>query len=66
MISNETANTFAKSWTNYFPFQRVMETFGERGTSAKVQAYNPVKGFKGSTRDIIDPIESIVKNVYLF
>jgi len=32
--------------------------------SAKTQAKNPLKRMKGSTRDIIDPLESGLKNIY--
>src|SRR5208337_4116041 len=50
----------------YTPFQRVMEP--EKGGAAsgagRLQAGKPIKRMKGSTRDIIAPIESILKNTY--
>lgn len=50
----------------YTPFQRVMEA--EKGGIAagggKLQAGKHIKRMKGSTRDIIAPIESIIKNTY--
>ena len=50
----------------YAPFQRVMEP--EKGGAAsgggRLQAGKPIKRMKGSTRDIIAPIESIIKNTY--
>ena len=50
----------------YAPFQRVMEA-EKRGTAsgaAKLQAGKPTKRMKGSTRDIVAPIESVLKNTY--
>lgn len=50
----------------YTPFQRVMEQ--EKGGAAtgagRLQAGKPIKRMKGSTRDIIAPIESVIKNTY--
>lgn len=50
---------------SYVPFYRVMddESFGNSG-GYKVK--NPIKRIKGSERDIIDPIESIVRNTYSY
>jgi hypothetical protein len=52
----------------YVPFQRVMEDEAGTGISggASLQASNPVKGIKGSQREVVDPIESIIRNTYLF
>lgn len=52
----------------YVPFSRVMgidEAAQARGGSS-LQARNPVKKIKGSSRDIVDPLESIVRNTYHF
>lgn len=50
----------------YTPFQRVMETEkgGAVSGAGRLQAGKPIKRMKGSTRDIIAPVESIVKNTY--
>jgi len=50
----------------YTPFQRVMETeSGGAATGAgRLQAGKPINRMKGSARDIIAPIESIIKNTY--
>ena len=60
-------------YPNYVPFYR---SFDETASLDSVAAgltksgyanlNNPVKTMKGSTRDIIDPLESIVKNTYLY
>jgi hypothetical protein len=55
---------------NYVPFYRVMEeapgapALGGGKTLAGL--WNPVKRMKGSGQEIIDPLESIVKNTYTF
>ncbi|MDD5486874.1 MAG: hypothetical protein PHW65_04910, partial [Dehalococcoidales bacterium] len=54
---------------NYVPFKRVFEeelggTFGfGKGGYANIKS--PVKRLKGSERDIIDPLESIIENTFL-
>jgi hypothetical protein len=50
----------------YVPFQRVMETEkgGMASGSGNLQAGKIIKRMKGSTRDIIAPVESILKNTY--
>ena len=53
----------------FVPFYRVMEDGpGKGGGTGKslVDLWNPVKRMKGSSREIIDPLESIVKNTYTF
>jgi hypothetical protein len=53
----------------YVPFQRVIEQlgFGEKGTgNASTQPSNPVYAKVGSERMVIDPVESAIRNVYLF
>lgn len=52
----------------FVPFHRVMgdeATFGGRLGGANLTARNPIKTLEGSTREVIDPIESIIKNTYL-
>lgn len=53
----------------YVPFQRVMESgspIGIRISPNDLQARNPIKGIVGSERRVIDPLESIIRNTYLF
>lgn len=52
----------------YIPFNRVMgdvET-GLRGLGGSLESRNPIRAIKGSERDIVDPIENIVRNTYVF
>lgn len=56
-------------WPNYVPFFREFSDAAvERFLSTKGfgNISDPVKAFKGSTRDIINPLESIIKNTYQF
>lgn len=50
----------------YVPFFRVMDEEGISGSGMKGGVRNPVKTIKGSERVIVDPIESIIKNTYLY
>ncbi len=52
---------------DYTPFYRVMES-GKIGleTGKGFEAGQPIKKIKGSWRDTIDPLESIIKNTYAF
>jgi hypothetical protein len=50
----------------YVPFYRVMETQKKGGSGKGLETNKPVHGIKGSWRDIVDPLESIVKNTYTY
>lgn len=67
LISPEQKLMIKKNNVMYVPFQRVMEP-GKGGGAAtgagRLQAGKPIKRMKGSTRDIIAPLESILKNTY--
>ena len=66
MLSNEQYNMIKKNNLMYTPFQRTMEkeSSGKAATGGNTQARQTVKRMKGSTRNIIAPIESIIKNTY--
>ena len=55
---------------SYIPFYRLLSPDSELGqqlgVKPGVQASDPMHKIKGSERQIIDPIDSIVKNTYLF
>ena len=69
LISEDQYGQIKAMNADYVPFYRVMEG-GEnkQGGSGKTMAdlWNPVKRMKGSERDIVDPLESILKNTYTF
>jgi hypothetical protein len=52
---------------DYVPFFRLMDRRqGRRAGQRDVGALNPIKAIKGSERKVVDPLESIVKNTYLY
>lgn len=51
---------------DYVPLYRVMEEARGQGTGVGLQARQPIHRITGSWRDIQDPLESIIKNTYLY
>jgi hypothetical protein len=52
----------------YVPFYRIMDdSIGHTGSTGKsLQARNPIQTIEGSDRIVKDPLESIVRNTYLY
>lgn len=59
-----------KANRNYVPFYRFREaltgTGGPNASQGFVNTANPVKRFRGSDREIMNPLESVIKNAFLF
>jgi len=55
-----------RKYGNYVPFYRVFNELQAKGFMGKKMANiaSPIKKIKGSEREIINPLESIVKNTY--
>ncbi len=67
IISSDDYDAMLKANKDYVPFFRVMdEDVGGAGLGRGVKTKNPIKSIKGSERNIIDPIESIIKNTYMY
>lgn len=69
MFSAEQIQGIKKLNRNYVPFQRVLNQIGEGVGGGGKQgrfARSPIKRIKGSGRDIINPVESIVRNTHTF
>lgn len=66
VISKESYDVMLEANKSYVPFFRVLDDTGRPVKTAGLNVRNPVKGIRGADLDIIDPIESIVKNIYLF
>ncbi len=66
LLSNELLEKLRKN-ANYVPFYRVFNELQSRGFMGKKLANiaSPIKRIKGSEREIINPLESIVKNTYV-
>jgi len=68
VVSPEAYAAMVEANKDYVPFFRLMEGDAE-GSSASgrnLKVRDPIRGIKGSDREIIDPIESIIKNTYLY
>lgn len=68
IVGKEDAARMMDANKDYTPFYRLMEDpqsyFGAPGAGLKVR--NPIRGMTGSERQILDPIESTIKNTYLY
>ncbi|PLR84666.1 hypothetical protein CVD25_01125 [Bacillus canaveralius] len=67
VLTKEAVEAMKDKYPNYVPFFRffdedVASSLG--GNKGFTNLTNPVKRLKGSTRDIIDPIESMIKNTF--
>lgn len=70
LLTVKAYHTMRKMYPHYIPFFRDMSDVGMQsflsGGKGFIDVSSPVKRFKGSTRDIIDPLESIIKNTFQF
>jgi hypothetical protein len=68
VLSREGYESMLEANRLYVPFHRVIgdEPGGAAGAGGSIQPANPIHRIKGSEREIIDPIESIIRNTYLY
>lgn len=70
MLKPEIYSELVKKYPNYVPFFRDFKAESMDGFLASSKGFinvaSPIKRFKGSTRDIIDPLQSILRNTYQF
>lgn len=70
MLTVKAYHTMRKMYPHYIPFFRDMSDVGMQsflsGGKGFIDVSSPVKRLKGSSRDIIDPLESIIKNTFQF
>lgn len=66
VLSKEAYDAMREANKSYVPFYRVLDTDGITGPGKGFGTFNPIKNIKGSQRDVIDPIESIIKNTYSY
>jgi len=64
MLSQENYEAIKRLNKDYIPMNRVMDAFKKFGNGKGSQATQLVKGIKGSTLDVIDPLESIIRNTF--
>lgn len=65
LVSKDQANLFKRMGEDYVPLHRVVDQEKGFKTGGSLMAFSPIKAQKGSERDIIDPIESIVRDLYV-
>ncbi|MBS4046574.1 MAG: hypothetical protein KG075_09560 [Alphaproteobacteria bacterium] len=65
VLSKEAYDAMREANKNYVPFFRVMDD-GAGGPGVGSGVRNPIKAIKGSERDIVDPLESVIKNTYVY
>lgn len=64
-LTRKAVDAMLKKYPHYVPFQRVVDLPDVGGTGkGTVNVGNPIKKMKGSTRDIIDPLESVITNTF--
>lgn len=67
VLSDEAHAAMLEANKNYVPFYRMFgDEPAKNGAGAGLSTRNPIKSFKGSGTDIVDPIESIIKNTYTY
>jgi len=67
MLNADQANRMRALNRSYVPFYRAIEgnnSSSKAGSGQLANVADPVKKMTGSTREIIDPLESIIKNTY--
>lgn len=67
VLSKEGLKTMLEANKEYVPFYRVIEESETRASGRGrtfANLFSPIKRIKGSSRDIIDPLESTIKNAY--
>ena len=65
-LSSEQVKNMTENGENYVPFFRVLDEITTRGKGkAFADVSSPFKRMKGSTRQIVSPIESMTKNAYV-
>lgn len=66
MLSAKAAADMWKRWPHYVPFQRIVDGIDAPSVGGKkfVNVGNTIQKFKGSSRDIVDPLESVIYNTF--
>tara|TARA_R100001594_G_scaffold33685_2_gene62426 strand:- start:2473 stop:6765 length:4293 start_codon:yes stop_codon:yes gene_type:complete len=66
VLNKETFDIIQEANRDYVPFNRVFAQGEENtGSTGLRAALNPIKRIRGSGRDIVNPIESIIRNTYM-
>ena len=66
VLDKKTYDAMSEANKSYVPFYRVFEESQAQGVGLGIKTRNPIKKIKGSSKDVIDPLESIIKNTYTY
>lgn len=68
LISGEMMHSMLEANRDYVPFFRILDDDGSPSRPPRhgLKTGNPVRSIRGSKRKIVNPVESIVRNTYLF
>ncbi len=66
VVAKESSEAFKSLHQHYVPFFRIMDEESSRGAGKGMQVKNPIRAMLGSERDLVDPIESIIKNTFTY
>jgi hypothetical protein len=67
VLSKDMVKAIQEANKDYVPFFRLMDDEGAAGAGGLAKkVFNPLRKIKGSERNVIDPMESIIKNTYAF
>jgi hypothetical protein len=67
ILSDKAYDAMLEANKDFIPFYRVMEEGEDTHSKAGgLKARNPIKKIKGSERQIVDPLESVIKNTYTY
>lgn len=66
VISDDAMNAMQAANRNYVPFHRMMDAPEPGTTTRNLKSWDPIKAIKGSDRDILSPIETIIRNTHKF
>jgi hypothetical protein len=68
VISKELMESLRKKYRNYIPLFRAFDDkavgFADGLSKALANVTAPIKGLKGSERQVVDPLENMVKNIF--
>jgi hypothetical protein len=65
VLSEESFNQIVEAHKDYVPLHRFIEE-GTKGIGKGLNVFNPIRSLKGSKKDIINPIESQLRNLYMY
>ena len=66
LISDEMYGAMTQGNKAYIPFYRLLDDGETGGTSGSGGPRNPIKALSGGDQQIVDPIESIIKNTFAY